>query len=265
MSKKLVTLLNKEKDRTNKFISGDKIVKDVELLLLEEGEKENEVLSTLGLDHQVEYTRTLKEDIQRTEAVKKVYNQEVYTFLELHKLCNIYSLKVLEAKYYNGTIPPELSRKVEEFCKEKNIAMEGNKFFILAPEEQFRTLKSVPVQADPIMFYSPEYNGYSLSNRDTFIQVHNWGNDFGFLRKYRWMTTSWIPRSDDLSIRGSLIIALVALAVMLVCNFIHPILGTIANVLWVLEIYFTYTSAIKFKKDFLDTERFSTNDRYSNL
>lgn len=267
MSDKLVKSLNKEREQREKLISGDKIVGDAKQLLLDSSKRDDKILKTLGLDHQITYTKKLQEDVQRTKAVSKIYNQVVFSKEDLHKLCNKYSLKVLPSHYYNGSIPPELSRKIEEFCEKNDIPVLGSKFFIMAPEEQFNTIKQVPIQADPILFYSPEYNGHSLASSDTFIQVHNWGNDFGFLRRFRWMRSSYTYRSDHTSTSGYMVGVFIAVIMGLPLNIFLPSFWYLTfptNFLMSVVVMLSYASALEYKNEYLDNQRFSTINTYSN-
>lgn len=201
MSEKLVKKLNKSKERDLRGLNGDEIVKEVETLLLGAHDADLEVLSTLGLDHQVKYDKLRRNDYQRTKKAEELYNRSSFTGRQIEELCGTYYLKILPVRYYNGTVPSDLARTIKEFCEEKNVPMRKDCFFILAPIEQFDTIKRVPRQADPILFYRDPDTTTSkerlASQEDVFTQILNWGNDFSEFRRLNYWFSTYDRRAFD--------------------------------------------------------------------
>jgi hypothetical protein len=223
MSEKLVKKLEKTKSRDFKEVNGDEIVKEAETLLLGAHDAELKVLETLGLDHQVQYDNMRRDDYRRTKKAEELYGNQSFTGSQIKELCGIYFLKMLPVSHYNGTIPSDMGRLINEFCKEKGVELRKECFFILAPVEQFENIKHVPRKADPILFYR-EPNEYTsrvseASEKDVFTQVLNWGNDFSELRRFKYWFSSYDSRkySDDfhMSYLNSTLIAIVLIGMSL--------------------------------------------------
>lgn len=225
----------------------------------------NETLKQLGLDHQIKYSKKLQGDIKRTELAQERYNQSIYSGAEIKELCNTYDLRILPANYYNGSIPVDLARKIKAFCEEQDIIIRQNSFYILAPTEQFKTLKHVPISADPILFYldgsaesSSSYER-SIKESDKLINVHYWGNDFSFLRKFKWLVTTYRYRDDHWSNLGRTICALIpfvlALTFIIFANFPLPLFFSILGC--GISFWLFYAS-LRYKNYYMD-ELWNTN------
>ena len=113
---KLVRELEKIKETSSKEMNGDAILKDAETLLLGAYNEDNKILDQLGLDHQIKYSNKLQQDVKRSKLAQERYERSVYSGTDIKKLCNEYDLRILPAKYYNGSIPVDLARKVKQFC-----------------------------------------------------------------------------------------------------------------------------------------------------
>ena len=221
---KLVKELDILKEQKEKNFNGDHIVKQAEVLLLDSHNQDNVVLETLGLDHQIKYSKKLESDYNRSKIAEKMYKRKSYSGEEIKKICNDYDLKMLPTSYYNGEIPSDLARIVSEFCKENDILIKPNCFFILAPTEMFRTVKHVPIKLDPILFYR-EPDKYSSHNNkadknDTFVNIHYWGNDFSPFRKFNYLLSRYARYDDDWSNRSRSILLLSIFIVFLLVNFL---------------------------------------------
>lgn len=200
---KLVKELDILKEKQEKDFNGDHIVKQAEVLLLDSHNKDNAVLEMLGLDHQIKYTQKLENDYRRGKIAEQTYKRKSYSGSDIKKLCNEYDLRMLPVEYYNGEIPSDLARIVSEFCEENDIIARRDAFYILAPTEMFNTIKHVPINLDPILFYK-EPNPHSSKTQyakvsDTFINVHYWGNDFSPLRRFRYLFSKYVHRTDEFS------------------------------------------------------------------
>ena len=90
--------------------------------------------------------------------------------------------------------------------KEGKPIIRQNSFYILAPVEMFRTMKHVPKNFDPILLFKIDSEKGSHEDKakldDQFMTVHYWGNDFTFLRKYRYFINSYCDNSDTISNRS---------------------------------------------------------------
>lgn len=204
MSEKLVKELNKEKQAQQKEIDGNKIVESATLLLNEAASADEDLLNKIGLNKQIKYAKELQEDANRTKIAEKIYAQDTFTGEQIKKLCLKYDLRILRADMYAGSIVVDVPRKIRAFCEKHDIIPNYNCFFILAPVESFRTVKHVPVDADPILFYR-DGSDHSItssdhvSEKDILLQIHNWGNDFTFIRRFRWLLDGYYPDSDSTS------------------------------------------------------------------
>lgn len=202
---KLLNELDSLKEKEQNIINGDAIVKQAETLLLNKHEEDMEILHKIGLDHHIRYHKKLNEDENRTKVQEEIYKQKVYTGEQIKLLCNKYDLRLLPASEYNGGIPASLSREIKQFMERQEgiNTIRSNSFWILAPTSQFETIKNVPVNEDPILFYLCDSENMSSSHSDgakeydRFIQVTNWGNDFTFLRRFKWLTSSYNYRSGS--------------------------------------------------------------------
>ena len=198
----LLKELRKEKKKSTKRLLEDDVKKEVEQFLLNAHEEDERILHNIGLDHNIEYERQLTEDHNRTKKASEIYKQESFTGTQIKSLCNTYDLKMLRAQYYNGSIPADLTRKLKEFEETTGTNLvDSDNFFILAPVEQFQTIKHVPRAKDPILFYRSDTSTHrygEAAESDIFIQVHNWGNDFTFLRQFRDMFNTYDHMSGDI-------------------------------------------------------------------
>lgn len=201
----LVRELKKVKVAKEAAITGDEILSVSRGLLLDAGTRDEEVLKRLGLNHIKEYQQELTADVVRTKKAEAIYALPTFTGDQLKTLCNTYYLKVLPCKFYNGALTAELPRIVDEFCKkhEINLQLENDNFYILAPTEQFATIKNVPQSLDPILFYCKKERGFhggrewKIEESDVLVQIHNWGSDFSFLRMFRVLFNNTQLREND--------------------------------------------------------------------
>lgn len=209
--------------KNNSFIKED-ILNQANTLLLNAHNEETQTLEILGVKH-LSYERELTSNVVRSKKIKEIYNKSVYTGRDLKLFCNLYWLKVLPVEEYTGAIPTEFAKVINNFCKERNITISQAKdnLFILAPVEMFNTIDHIPEpNLDPILLYRDDerhtssYNRTNAREEDFFIQIYNWGNDFGVLRRFKYLFTSTIRREDD--IRS--IIATIISTILFVLSFI---------------------------------------------
>lgn len=191
----LMKRLEKAQEKDYKTISEDEILKEATTLLLGAHDSDLETLRNLGLDHQIQYERKHTEDFKRTKKAEEIYGNKSFTGAQIKTLCTNFYLKLLPIDLYNGSIPSELPRVVNEFCKANEINVSTNNFFILAPTEQFKTVEHVPLSKDPILFYrEPDAHTSRTrraSEKDVFTQVINWGSGFSSSRSLKILTNTY--------------------------------------------------------------------------
>lgn len=225
---KLLKELTKVKEKEYKDVSKNEIIKEANVLLLGSRDKDLDTLQSLGLDHQIKFEKKHTEDFKRTEHAKKVYGNESFTGTQIKKLCNTYNLKILPLDFYNGSIPAELPRVVRDFCESKNVPIGTNNFFILAPVEQFKTIKHVPLSKDPILFYkdpdsSTSSRGYrEVKKDDVLVQVINWGSDFSFWRVFHPFFSTFQDQGGDVTkLRMTFVSGILLVLSILASIFLH--------------------------------------------
>lgn len=200
---------------------------DPKTLLLEAHNKEQKIFKSLGFKSN-SITTVHKNDVKRTAMAKSIYGTISFLGKDLKKLCVEYDLKLLPTSYYNGDVPIEVAKLVDDFCEKHSVMANDQNFFILAPSEMFNNEKHIPRNMDPILFYREKNdNGYRSSNfavgSDLFTQIHNWGNDFSFARKYRYLLSTYKDSIDDTSNRTLYIISMI----IFLMSFITSILSAI--------------------------------------
>lgn len=169
-------------------------------LLLDSHNEDLEIYRSLGLSGTLNYESKHAKDYKRSKRVEEIYSKPSFTGTQIKELCNKYHLKMLTLSNYNGTIPPELGRKLREFDKSnKDVNLKDTmSFFILAPYEQFQLIDHVPINDDPILFWRVG-NSYisTAQENDDFLVVHGWGNDFSEFRRLKKYFSTTIESDND--------------------------------------------------------------------
>ncbi len=216
MSNKAVKELSDIKDKRVAVVENNEIVKHVETLLLEAHTEEQEVMEKIGLNQYSGYQKKLTEELNRTKQMEKIYQRPVFMGKDIMTLCQTYYLKMLPAKYFIGEVAADVPRKINEFCKERDIVAGEHEFFIMAPAELFNTTKQElppkpPRQRDPILFYRQWDKGSRMANEaqenEEFVQVCNWGKDFTNVRKFKHLFSHYVKESSDISMFSSTVIS----------------------------------------------------------
>jgi hypothetical protein len=197
---------------------------DPKNLLLEAHNKEQKIFNSLGFKSN-SITTVHKNDVKRTAMAESIYGTISFLGKDLKKLCVEYDLKLLPTSYYNGDVPIEVARLVDDFCEKHSVMANDQNFFILAPSEMFNNEKHIPRNLDPILFYREKKdNGYRSSNfaveSDLFTQIHNWGNDFSFARKYRFLLSTYKDSRDDISNRRLFIISMIIFLTLFITSIL---------------------------------------------
>lgn len=224
MSKALKEL-KKVKEKEQKAVNGDSILQEATAILLNAHDEDTEMLGKIGLDHQLKYEKELTQDIRRTKRAEEIYQSDSFTGAQIKELCKTYFLKLLPVEYYNGSIPVDLPRVTRQFLEKAGIENYGqHNFYILAPINQFNTIKKVPIQADPILFYRETDTGTTrvrfARENDVFTRVHDWGNDFTWVRKYAYLTSWYNDSSDEISVAASMVVCYFFLIASLVTGLV---------------------------------------------
>lgn len=209
----------KEDQKQKESLLGDF---DPNTLLLEAHQKEQKIFDSLGFKSN-SITTIHKNDVKRTTMAKSIYGNVSFMGKDLKKLCVEYDLKLLPTSYYNGDVPIEVARLVDEFCEKHSVMANDNNFFILAPSEMFNNEKHIPRDMDPILFYRENNNRYRdimAEESDLFTQIHNWGNDFSFMRKYRYFFSTYRRTNDDSSNRALMHISLFFVLVSIISSIV---------------------------------------------
>lgn len=177
---------------------------DPKVLLLDAYQKEQEIFNSLGFKSN-SITKVHENDVKRTVMARSIYGKASFIGRDLKKLCVEYDLKLLPASYYNGDVPIEVARIVSDFCEKHSVLPNSDNFFILAPSEMFNNEKFIPRNMDPILFYrekTSQWRHEDLAQEpELFTQIHNWGNDFSFMRRYRFMISDYQKSRDEMSNR----------------------------------------------------------------
>lgn len=185
---------------------------DPKTLLLDAHNKEQKIFNSLGFKSN-SITTVHKNDVKRTTMAQSIYGTISFLGKDLKELCVEYDLKLLPTSYYNGNVPIEVARLVDDFCEKHTVMANDQNFFILAPSEMFNNEKHIPKEKDPILFYREKKDGNRSNSlayeSDLFTQIHNWGNDFSFIRKYRYFLSRYKDSSDDVSNRFLFIISMI--------------------------------------------------------
>lgn len=176
-------LLESQRDQESAM---DLEISDTKLLLADNEANRIQVLKALGLDDGIkEYEEAKGRSLDRKK-LEEDYGKDIFHLDEIKNLCLKYDLRLLNTRFYNGAITSELPDKVVEFSKEHDIRVgvggdtwsgDGDKFYILAPREKFRTERTKQSRAndkDPILFFNTGNNHYKM--------VYAWGHSLKMFR-----------------------------------------------------------------------------------
>lgn len=228
-------------DKVSEF--NNVIVTKEKQLLLEAPSESLEIVKAIHLTHHLNKIENEKNKFAKYSHFKEEFNANVYSGLDIKKLCNKYDLKLCRAEEYKGTINSELIEKINTFYKSHEYEVEKyneegeikkiikkskinttpRNFFILAPSETF--LKDNISSQNVTLFYrEDDYSNYA-NETDMFVEVYTWGNNYSELRKIRpYLNTykySFDENNDSISTRSINIILLV-----LFFSFLIPLIIT---------------------------------------
>jgi len=156
-----------------------KLVLPKELLLLKEYQNkgdelcDNNVLSSLGLNANLQRGRRVKEDIDYLKSQTKKFDQSrVFHISQIESICNKYYLRFLPVKHYTGTVDSDLPVKITTFQIAHEVVVTRQNSFIMAPHKSF-DLQERP--KDPLFFFQ--------INEEYYYLIHKWGNDLSVFRR----------------------------------------------------------------------------------
>lgn len=183
--------LKAQKNKETKIVNENTLIKEGETLLLHSHNEDLTILHELGLDHHILCENEIKQDISKSDTIQELYKRESFRGTQIKELCKTYSLKMLHLHKYNGPVPDTLAAVIRDFEKvNKDIKLKQNNLFILAPMEQFKKVSKVKNMTINMMLFYREDNSYSsylvnAEESDIFSNIHSFGEDFSFLRKYK--------------------------------------------------------------------------------
>jgi hypothetical protein len=179
----------KNKKEKSLFNPDQEINKDMKLLMEGETQREQTVLSNIGIDGALKAAQTKKGfDIERKNLEDKYNSELIFTEAEIKELCLDYRLKFLNSKRYIGPVDSELGTKLADFSDEHKLSLDTNAgmrddFYVAAPYNCFELdWKPVPPKdPDPLLFYCVDRD-YKNPELSKYLLIHKWGNDFSPLR-----------------------------------------------------------------------------------
>ena len=196
--------LRREKQKSIDKVLGNSEVKKSKTLLLSATNEDVDMLRALGLDHHIKKAEEVTYETRRLEIFETKYEEEVFSGLQLRTLCETYHLKVRKLEYYEGRVDRRVIDAVKKFCaaykNEVDIKEIKSKLFILAPVGDFDEDKKVYFKQDPMVFYRAEEGGHysEAHEKDTFVLVHRWGDNFSSWRKFLFLFNSQHDSTYDI-------------------------------------------------------------------
>lgn len=161
-------------------------ISDTKMLLADNEANRIQVLKALGLDEGIqEYEDATRRSLDRKQ-FEEDYGKDIFHSDEIKALCLKYDLRLLNTKFYNGSITSELPDKVVDFAKKHDVKVgvggdtwsgDGDKFYILAPRDKFKPDRSKSAKErdkDPILFFATDRGYYKM--------VYAWGSSLKMFR-----------------------------------------------------------------------------------
>ena len=102
--------------------------------------------------------------------IEELQADRIYSIVDIKKICVLYRLRFLDAKYFKGEIPSEAISKAKELQKDHSVELDGYK--IVAPAELFNLKER---DKDPLLLVPVGHNHYYL--------VHKWGGELNAMRR----------------------------------------------------------------------------------
>lgn len=154
-------------------------VDQVTKLIEYEGAKDIQILRHLSPQSNLSEIEKMRGNLIEMEKLDKMYDNDVFTLVQIRNLAIDYKLRFLQSKYFKGNFDVQVAKKIREFGEKtgaiiNEVTLQQN-FYILAPEDMFFLEKRQYIKdTDPAIFYKIDENHFKL--------VHKWGSDFTPLR-----------------------------------------------------------------------------------
>lgn len=218
------TLLEQDKEKA-KQLDENSAVKDIKLLMQADETEDLRLIRGIASNSQMAIAQNRIGEKLELENLENKYAGNVFTTAQIRDLAIKYRLRFLKSNRFTGEMPIEVIAKIKAFAKETNTnisdAVVDRKFFILAPKENFKMVKTLQKKQrkpiDPAIFYKIDDNHYRL--------IHQWGADFSIFRRVlgaKW--ENWTNVTTFLHMKWFI-------AIMFIFGFIFPAF-TLANLAW---------------------------------
>ncbi len=175
------------------------LVNDVKMLLADNASEERELLKQIGLDRDIRFIESRKEDILTRQKQSEFFGKPIVHFSEIKKICEMYRMDMRHASSFSGVLPNDLPAELLRLTREKKIPIaahhDHNNFMVIAPPKMFngyQTLGEIYAEGariqreekerarlarenDPILLYKLDNDYYAV--------IRSWGNDFSWMRR----------------------------------------------------------------------------------
>lgn len=148
----------------NKSVQSEDITSWIQSIFKESSSTNKSILERLS-------ESPIKRNIN-TFNLDKLDSEAVFHISHIERICVTYRLRFLDTKYFKGTYPDAVVKKIQYLEKIHETLLDG--FKIIAPSKLFRLDKA----DDPLLF-APIGNGY-------YYLIHKWGTDLHPLRKIKY-------------------------------------------------------------------------------
>jgi len=130
--------------------------------------------------------KDLQKEVEKTLKlikIKKTYEgNTVVTKHIIKKMCLNYNLKFSKVEKYSSHLDDGVSKAIEGFCKEYSYDVATTIFYIMAPEEMFKTndkkQEKIPKNEKLALFAKVK----EKEADDVFILIHEWGSNLSSRR-----------------------------------------------------------------------------------
>lgn len=232
--------LDRKKQETLQKLNTSEVVKEVKLLMESDATEDMRILRGVAGNSLLIRDQDTVGKMLELEKFEKEYVGDVFTIEQIKELAINYHLRFLPSHLYIGKMDVEVISKIKEFAKVTNSNISdvslSRKFFILAPQEQFKlenfvipTAAQLRAEHDPVMFYQIDETHYKF--------IHKWGKDFSVFRLIegiKWKSlgghffVTFFKRLPIFTLLYSIIVCMLGCH-MTIFQFIPPILLTILN------------------------------------
>lgn len=157
-----VNLQNKLEKFRKQETSEELILKEVQKILQEAGDRKQEIIDRVTNERADE---TINNDLE----FDLLEGSRIFHISQIKKICITYRLRFLSTRYFKEELPAEAIFAIKELERTHKTMLRG--FKMIAPAKYFRL-----ENADDPMLFAPIGNNY-------FYLVHKWGRDIHPFRK----------------------------------------------------------------------------------